>query len=400
MQSNIDTTTTVDCPSSKSIDHRRKRINRMKTAIVIIVILFLMLPTILCIILGIQVNHLQKQMKQLVDLHSQYGLTYEDPNSINYAYAAEKSFNTVNGNGDSLNEINTELFLKPEISTKSYNALLESTKIKDKDLITKASNPVIEDQDKDLDPLQINTKEEIAAPESSSDLTSGNTQNNESENINTKGIYAGKQVFLTFDDGPSIYTDDILDILADYKVKATFFVIGKTDKESKKLYQRIVNEGHTLGMHSYSHKYEKVYNSIEDFDRDFTKLRKLLYDTTGYKPSIFRFPGGSDNLVNKNGMDEFIQYLNKASIVYFDWNVVSGDATGITYTKDQLINNVISGVAMKKRSIVLMHDSQTKETTVESLPGLLDALISGGAQILPLDKEVPPIQMIKADSIK
>lgn len=214
------------------------------------------------------------------------------------------------------------------------------------------------------------------------------------------GQYSDRTVYLTFDDGPSIYTSEILDILAEYEVKATFFVIGKTDKLSKEIYQRIVDEGHTLGMHSYSHNYDIIYHSVDDFDKDFTKLWKLLYDTTGYKPSIYRFPGGSANGVNKKGMEKFIHYLNEASIVYYDWNALNGDATGVNYTKEELIDNVLDGVGKKKRSIVLLHDSQSKKTTVESLPGLLEKLTEGGAQILPLDKDVKPIQMIKADSVK
>ncbi|MBP1757134.1 MAG: hypothetical protein H6Q59_3532 [Firmicutes bacterium] len=105
-------------------------------------------------------------------------------------------------------------------------------------------------------------------------------------------------------------------------------------------------------------------------------------------------------MVNKNGMEEFIHYLNEAKVVYFDWNVLNGDATGVVYTKEQLINNVINGIATKDNSIVLMHDSQAKETTVDSLPELLDDLLSEGAQILPLNEDVSPIQMIKADTIK
>lgn len=400
MQSNNDTTTTADCQSSKSIDNRRKRINRFKTAIVIVVILFLILPTILCIILGIQVNRLQKQMKQIVSLHSQYGLTYEDLDSENYAYAAEKPAVNTKIMGDNLNEINSELTPTPAITTEPNDEVSVNIEAMDSDLKDEIVRTMSDAKDNDLDPGQINVKDETTDSKGNADQSVVNAIDKDLTNSNAKGIYAEKQIYLTFDDGPSMYTDDILDILADYNVKATFFVIGKTDKESKKLYKRIVKEGHTLGMHSFSHKYEKIYNSLEDFDRDFTKLWKLLYDTTGYKPSIFRFPGGSDNLVNKNGMEDFVQYLSDASVVYFDWNVVNGDATGITYTKDQLINNVIDGVAMKKRSIVLMHDSQTKVTTVDSLPGLLDELIAGGAQILPLDNDVPPIQMIKAASIK
>lgn len=215
-----------------------------------------------------------------------------------------------------------------------------------------------------------------------------------------EGVFSGKKVYLTFDDGPSKYSNEILDILAEYNVKATFFVIGKTDESSKQIYRRIVEEGHTLGMHSYSHIYNKIYNSVEDFDKDFTKLWKLLYDTTGYNSTIFRFPGGSGNSVSKNKMHQFIKYLNDNSILYYDWNVVNKDATGVAYTKEELINHVITGVTKKKTSIVLLHDADTKKNTVDSLLGLLKKLLSEGAELLPLDESVPPIQQIKANSIQ
>ena len=153
-------------------------------------------------------------------------------------------------------------------------------------------------------------------------------------------------------------------------------------------------------MHSYSHVYKQIYNSEEDFDKDFTKLWKLLYDTTGYMPTIYRFPGGSANMVNKHGMKEFIRYLQEKEIIYFDWNVDNGDATGIEFTKEQLSENILNGVAAKKRSIVLLHDTQGKRATVDSLPAVLEALISGGAEVLPLTEEVKPIQQIKAEDVK
>jgi len=443
LQKNHDTTAAADCQTSKNIDHRRKRINRIKTVIVIIVILLLIMPTIICIFLGIEVNRLQKQMKELVDLHSQNGITYEDSGSIDYAYAAEKAKNGTNEarnlQQDQASSITIAPTIPPTIPTTIPStipstiqppippttlqttlptvtptpvpALLPTINPAYKsDVMAFNQDCILEDgdqtdtdsNDNNLDPDKINNIPDPTEPAAQKqDTAVGNQAASQTEDSeNTDGIYAGKKVYLTFDDGPSIYTGKILDILADYHVKATFFVIGKTDSKSKELYKRIVEEGHTLGMHSYSHKYSKIYNSVEDFDKDFTKLWKLLYDTTGYKPSIYRFPGGSDNLVNKNGMNDFIRYLNDSSIVYFDWNVVNGDATGIKYTKNQLTKNILNGVAVKKRSIVLMHDSQSKQTTVDSLPGLLEKLIEGGAQVLPLDKDVRPMQMIKADSVK
>ena len=105
-------------------------------------------------------------------------------------------------------------------------------------------------------------------------------------------------------------------------------------------------------------------------------------------------------MVNKHGMDEFIRYLKDKSIVYYDWNVDNGDATGAEFTKEQLSDNILNGVSAKKRSIVLLHDTSGKRTTVDSLPIVLESLISGGAEVLPLNEDVAPIQQIKAEDVK
>ena len=334
------------------------------------IFILLLLPSICCIVLGVKVNHLQKQVERLTALHNEYDLAINDDEK-NYVFAAQSQAGILN---------------ECQIDGKS------------------STNAPAEEEDTEQSDTMYISQEACNEAETSGqeDVQTTELQNTrENENNPLKdGKYKGKLVYLTFDDGPSIYTDDILSILSDYDVKATFFVVGKEDDQAKKLYKKIIKEGHTLGMHSYSHKYSKIYNSLEDFDKDFTKLWNLLYDTTGYKPTIYRFPGGSDNLVNKNGMDDFIRYLNQKKIVYYDWNVLNGDATGVEYTQQQLIDNVLSGVEQKKVSIVLMHDSETKKGTVDSLPGLLDSLISEGAQLLPLDENVAPIQMIKADTIK
>jgi peptidoglycan/xylan/chitin deacetylase (PgdA/CDA1 family) len=417
-------------------NNRRIRINRMKTIIVTLVALFIILPTIGCIILGFQVSKLQKQVNELVSVHGQYGLIDDDSKKDNYVYAAELTTSNKEEAGSVIEKQDTEKQDTVKQDTVKQDTEMLDTEMQDVEMLnadildTKnldAEKQFVEKQETELqdtekldvemskagqsnagilDVENLDAEKQVAEKLGVEDQTSNKLVNKvkkkDSDDINSfnKGIYSGKKVYLTFDDGPSIYTDDILDILAEYHVKATFFVIGKEDKSSKDIYKRIVEEGHTLGMHSYSHVYKKIYNSIEDFDKDFTKLWKLLYDTTGYKPSIFRFPGGSDNLVNKNGMEDFIRYLNEGYVTYFDWNVVNGDATGVEYTKEQLIDNVLEGVAIKGTSIVLMHDSQTKETTVASLPELLDVLISEGAEILPIDEDAPPIQMIKAESLK
>lgn len=224
--------------------------------------------------------------------------------------------------------------------------------------------------------------------------------NMENDNNERTGKYSEKTVYLTFDDGPSKNTEEILNILDKYNVKASFFVVGKEDSYSLNMYKEIVKRGHTLGMHSYSHKYDYIYKSFNNFVEDYKKIFELLYETTGVRPSIYRFPGGSLNNVSKIDIESIIKYFNSENIVYFDWNVLNGDAEIISYTDKELINNVISGIETNNSSIVLMHDSEDKSGTVRTLPSILEKLISKGVKIAPLDNNSPRIQMIEADSVK
>ena len=208
---------------------------------------------------------------------------------------------------------------------------------------------------------------------------------------------SGKKVYLTFDDGPSSNTDQILDILKDYDVKATFFVVGKTDERSVKAYQRIVEEWHTLAMHSYSHKYDEIYESKEAFARDLNSLQEYLYETTGVWPRIYRFPGGSSNTVSKVDMQELIEYLTDIGITYFDWNVASGDAVSRTLPAETIVNNCLSGIEKQKESVILMHDASNKGTTIEALPQIIEAIQEqGDAELLPITDETVPVQHIAA----
>lgn len=208
---------------------------------------------------------------------------------------------------------------------------------------------------------------------------------------------SGKKVYLTFDDGPSSNTDAILDILKEYDVKATFFVVGKTDERSVKAYQRIVEEGHTLAMHSYSHRYDEIYESKEAFARDLNSLQEYLYEITGVWPRIYRFPGGSSNTVSKVDMQELIEYLTDIGITYFDWNVASGDAVSRTLPAETIVNNCLSGIEKQKESVILMHDASNKGTTIEALPRIIEAIQEqGDAELLPITDETVPVQHIAA----
>lgn len=209
-----------------------------------------------------------------------------------------------------------------------------------------------------------------------------------------------KKIYLTFDDGPSSNTEEILDILKAYDVKATFFVVGKTDEASRKAYRRIVEEGHTLGMHSYSHSYEDIYDSEEDFQDDMKKLQEYLYELTGVWPRFYRFPGGSSNTVSNIDMQKLADWLTDQGVTYFDWNVASGDAVSRELPAETLLANCLAGIRNQQSCVVLMHDAANKDTTVEALPEIISEIrLQEDAVFLPITDDTVPVQhTIKAQT--
>ena len=205
-------------------------------------------------------------------------------------------------------------------------------------------------------------------------------------------------VYLTFNSVPGDNTGAILDVLAQYQVKATFFVVGSEDEADNAIYQRIVNEGHTIGMHSFSNQYSLIYASTDAFKDDYQKISDYLYTLTGIRSAYYRFPGGSGNQISDVNMAAFAHILNQEQITYFDWNVSAGD-TASNYTKEDVLNNVLGGVSRYKTSVVLLHDGENKSTTVEALGPLIETLNGQGAVIQPIDENTNVIQYIKAESI-
>lgn len=201
-----------------------------------------------------------------------------------------------------------------------------------------------------------------------------------------------KKVYLTFDDGPSRNTDDILDILNSYGIKGNFFVVATEQEDLRAMYRRIVEEGHVLGMHSYSHKYNEVYASKEAFINDLSKIQSLIYEETGFMPDIYRFPGGSSNTVSKLDMSVFIQVLNDRDITYYDWNVSSRDTASPMPTKEQVVENCLTGIQSYEEVMILMHDLANKTSTVEALPEIIERLLEMGVEIAPIDENTMHIQ--------
>mgnify|MGYP000024247703 FL=1 len=201
-----------------------------------------------------------------------------------------------------------------------------------------------------------------------------------------------KKVYLTFDDGPGSQTGKILDILKKNHVKATFFVTGKEDASSKKIYQRIVKEGHTLAMHSYSHVQDVIYDSKEAFEKDLKQINRCLYEATGVRTKFYRFPGGSSTQNTSLPIQNFIDVLKKNHYLYLDWNVISPDINNANATKEQVVTGVMQGVDAYDTAVVLMYDVADKPMTVKALPSIIKQIKAKNYELLPVDESMILIQ--------
>lgn len=178
---------------------------------------------------------------------------------------------------------------------------------------------------------------------------------------------AEKTVYLTFDDGPSDrVTPKILDVLAEEKVKATFFIIGKNVETRKDIIKRESDEGHTVAVHSYTHKYKDIYSSAESLIKDIDACNEVIKSVTGKYSSVYRFPGGSYGLSQK-----FISAVTAHGLRYVDWNASTRDAEIINATPAQLLNAAVTTSASSNYIVLLAHDSTSKSATAEALRDII-----------------------------
>lgn len=198
-----------------------------------------------------------------------------------------------------------------------------------------------------------------------------------------------KTIFLTFDDGPSRNTMDILDILSYYDLKATFFVVYNDNEDSKHIYQEIVKRGHTIAIHTASHKYNEIYQSVDSFLEDFNKVFTKIEELTGVKPDILRLPGGSINPYNVNIHQELLAELLRRGFTFHDWNV-SGNDTGNSATSYSIYQAVVNNASKNDRSVVLLHDLSDKDITVEALENIIVDLKDKGYSFEKLDGSIVP----------
>jgi len=207
------------------------------------------------------------------------------------------------------------------------------------------------------------------------------------DNKSTKGV-----IYLTFDDGPSAtITPKVLDILKKEKVKATFFVLNYS-KSNEKLIKRIVKEGHTIGIHGYSHEYSRIYKSKKAFLNNVYKLQDKIYKLTGVKTKFMRFPGGSSNTVSRHYSKGIMSLLTKEMLSrgfrYFDWNVSSGDAGGAK-TSNDVYKNVTRNLSKKRGNMVLCHDFAGNTKTLNALSKIIKYAKKNGYTFKAIDKNTP-----------
>lgn len=206
-------------------------------------------------------------------------------------------------------------------------------------------------------------------------------------NVTKPAVNENKVIYLTFDDGPSAYTPKLLDVLDKYDVKATFFVVHTGSMQQL---PRIAASGHKIAMHSYTHDYYKIYANEEAYFADLKKIQDEIYQYTGQKSMLLRFPGGGSNTVsvryNRGIMTRLAQMLKEQGYAYTDWNVDSQDAGGAK-TADEVYNNVIGGISHQKVSIVLQHD--IKSFSVDAVERIIQWGLSHGYTFRAMTDEGP-----------
>lgn len=196
-----------------------------------------------------------------------------------------------------------------------------------------------------------------------------------------KNLLYNKEVFLTFDDGPSPNnTKKILKILNNNGVKATFFVVGIKAKENPSILRELNNDGMSIGIHTYSHDYKKMYKDLNSYMADYEECKDSIKELINKDPvNYLRLPGGSDNLAaNKSVLNSIKTNLKGKGINYVDWNVCSGDADSQEVPVMKIKDNIQTQCKNKRIAVILMHDTYYKNFTVESLPEIITYLKNQG----------------------
>lgn len=200
-------------------------------------------------------------------------------------------------------------------------------------------------------------------------------------------VHSDKKVaYLTFDDGPSENTREVLEILKKYDIKATFFMIaGSVTPDRYDLIKEMIDQGHVVGIHTYSHNYKQIYASVKDYLDDFYLAYTRMYEVTGTQPVVFRFPGGSYNKYMKGIRKQVMAEMERRGFVYYDWQVSAEDSIGKP-TRASVTRNVLKDFKKYNKPIILMHDSSVNDVTVQSLESIIKTIKEAGYTFDTVDK--------------
>ncbi len=193
----------------------------------------------------------------------------------------------------------------------------------------------------------------------------------------------GKKVYLTFDDGPVPgITEKLLIALNNNNVKATFFIVGKEVKGREDLLIKIKEAGHSLGLHSYSHNFKKIYRSEAAFIDEMLKTQALISEISGASPKALRFPGGSSRRLTYS----LYKKLHENNLKVYDWNVDLMDGVQGELPEPLLVRN---GTKIKpdyaySRIIILAHCNSNNKNTIKALPQIISFYRSKGYEFYPI----------------
>lgn len=202
-----------------------------------------------------------------------------------------------------------------------------------------------------------------------------------------------KTIYLTFDDGPSHNTERVLDMLAEENIKATFFVCAQEcdDADAPALLRRILAEGHEIGLHSYTHDYNKVYSSLEGYLEDLNAINDYVIEATGYHANIVRFPGGSGTSNASRALIKKISgEMTRRGYRIYDWDVESGDQTSHVNSAEYIADKIVNGTKDRTRIIVLLHDSSGPKTSPDAVKLAIPRLREQGYDFDKLTASVDP----------
>lgn len=344
-----------------------KRLSKLNILVAVFAVAALVLPTIITFWMVKRDDAADEKLNKLAETSAQQTVVASEIDN-----GPMNSVAVIDPNAE-IEKLEKSSEVVPELTTRESEPL--TINVTETDATQKMDK--IEDQDKN----SASETENIVAGSSNTDATA-------SEPV----ALNGKKVYLTFDDGPSDNTDAILDILAEYNVKATFFVVVNDDSHADQL-NRIVKEGHTLGLHSACHVYSKIYKNLFSFEKDVSNVHNTVERITGVDSKYYRFPGGSSNVVSDVSKQACIDYLHDNGYEYYDWNAESCDAEDLSLSPEQLNENVMSSVRNNEgSSVVLMHDLDDHYNTVSALPALIETLQAEGYELCAIDENAPTFQ--------